>query len=58
VGQDSVVVFDFASGKFLRVTTELHRLNGQAVLLLPLRADRTEQQVVDDVAAPQQIYLR
>jgi DNA-binding beta-propeller fold protein YncE len=35
VGRDSAVVFDFASGKFLRVATELPRLNGQAVLLLP-----------------------
>jgi DNA-binding beta-propeller fold protein YncE len=35
VGRDSVVAFDFPSGKFLRVVAELRRLNGQAVLLLP-----------------------
>jgi DNA-binding beta-propeller fold protein YncE len=35
VGRDSVVAFDFASGKFLQVVTQLQRLNGQAVLLLP-----------------------
>jgi DNA-binding beta-propeller fold protein YncE len=35
VGQDHVVAFDFATGKFLGVIAELPRLNGQAVLLLP-----------------------
>jgi DNA-binding beta-propeller fold protein YncE len=35
VGRDSVVAFDFPSGKFLGVAAELDRLNGQAVLLLP-----------------------
>jgi DNA-binding beta-propeller fold protein YncE len=35
VGQDHVVAFDFPAGKFLGVIAELHRLNGQAVLLLP-----------------------
>jgi hypothetical protein len=35
VGRDSVVAFDFPSGKFLGVAAELRRLNGQAVLLLP-----------------------
>jgi len=34
VGQDHVVVFDFPTGRFLGVAAELHRLNGQAVLLL------------------------
>ena len=35
VGRNSVVAFDFPSGKFLGVAAELQRLNGQAVLLLP-----------------------
>jgi len=35
VGRNSVVTFDFPSGKFLGVAAELQRLNGQAVLLLP-----------------------
>jgi len=35
VGRNSVVAFDFPSGKFLGVSAELQRLNGQAVLLLP-----------------------
>ena len=35
VGRDHVVAFDFPAGKFLGVIAELHRLNGQAVLLLP-----------------------
>jgi DNA-binding beta-propeller fold protein YncE len=35
VGQDHVVAFDFPTGKFLGVSAELRRLNGQAVLLLP-----------------------
>lgn len=35
VGRNSVVAFDFPSGKFLRVAAKLERLNGQAVLLLP-----------------------
>jgi hypothetical protein len=34
VGQDHVVAFDFATGRFLGVIAELRRLNGQAVLLL------------------------
>jgi len=34
VGQDHVVAFDFPTGRFLGVTTELRKLNGQAVLLL------------------------
>ena len=34
VGRDSVVAFDFPSGKFLGVAADLSRLNGQAVLLL------------------------
>ena len=37
VGRDSVVAFDFPTGKFLGVAAELQRLNGQAVLLLPWR---------------------
>jgi len=35
VGRDHVVAFDFPTGKFLGVTAELRRLNGQALLLLP-----------------------
>jgi DNA-binding beta-propeller fold protein YncE len=35
VGRDSVVAFDFQSGRFLGVAAELPRLNGQAVLLVP-----------------------
>ena len=34
VGQDHVVAFDFPTGRFLGVITELQRLNGQAVLPL------------------------
>jgi DNA-binding beta-propeller fold protein YncE len=34
VGQDHVVAFDFATGRFLGVIAELRKLNGQAVLLL------------------------
>jgi DNA-binding beta-propeller fold protein YncE len=34
VGQDHVVAFDFPTGTFLGVIAELHRLHGQAVLLL------------------------
>jgi DNA-binding beta-propeller fold protein YncE len=34
VGRDHVVAFDFSTGKFLGVIAELHRLNGQAVLLV------------------------
>jgi DNA-binding beta-propeller fold protein YncE len=34
VGQDHVLAFDFPTGRFLGVIAELHRLNGQAVLLL------------------------
>jgi DNA-binding beta-propeller fold protein YncE len=34
VGQDHVVAFDFPTGRFLGVTAELRKLNGQAVLLL------------------------
>jgi len=34
VGQDHVIAFDFPTGRFLGVTTELRKLNGQAVLLL------------------------
>src|SRR5580698_6767508 len=34
VGRDHVVAFDFPTGKFLGVIAELHRLHGQAVLLL------------------------
>ncbi len=34
VGQDHVVAFDFPAGRFLGVTAELRKLNGQAVLLL------------------------
>jgi hypothetical protein len=30
-----VVVFDFASGRFLGVVVQLERLNGQAIVLLP-----------------------
>jgi DNA-binding beta-propeller fold protein YncE len=33
-GRDHVVAFDFPTGRFLGVIAELHRLNGQAVLLL------------------------
>jgi DNA-binding beta-propeller fold protein YncE len=35
VGQNHVIAFDFPTGKFLGVSAELSRLNGQAVLLLP-----------------------
>jgi DNA-binding beta-propeller fold protein YncE len=35
VGQDHVIAFDFATGKFLGVIAELRRLNGQALLFLP-----------------------
>jgi DNA-binding beta-propeller fold protein YncE len=35
VGQNHVVAFDFPTGKFLGVSAELNRLNGQAILLLP-----------------------
>jgi DNA-binding beta-propeller fold protein YncE len=35
VGRNHIVAFDFSTGKFLGVIAELHRLNGQAVLLLP-----------------------
>jgi len=34
VGRDHVVAFDFPTGRFLGVTAELRKLNGQAVLLL------------------------
>ena len=34
-GRNSVLAFDFPSGKFLGIAAELQRLNGQAVLLLP-----------------------
>jgi DNA-binding beta-propeller fold protein YncE len=34
VGRDQVIAFDFLTGRFLGVVAELHRLNGQAVLLL------------------------
>jgi hypothetical protein len=35
VGQDHVVAFDFASGRFTGVVVHLARLNGQALVLLP-----------------------
>jgi DNA-binding beta-propeller fold protein YncE len=35
VGRNHVVAFDFRTGQFLGVIAELHRLNGQAVLLVP-----------------------
>ena len=35
VGKDHVVGFDFASGRFLGVITQLTRLHGQALVLLP-----------------------
>jgi hypothetical protein len=35
VGRDHIVAFDFPTGRFLGVTAELQRLNGQAVLPLP-----------------------
>jgi hypothetical protein len=35
VGRDHVVAFDFPTGKFLGPISELRRLNGQALLLLP-----------------------
>lgn len=35
VGEDHVVAFDFAAGRFLGVVVELARLNGQALLLVP-----------------------
>jgi DNA-binding beta-propeller fold protein YncE len=35
VGRNHIVAFDFSTGQFLGVIAELHRLNGQAVLLLP-----------------------
>jgi DNA-binding beta-propeller fold protein YncE len=34
VGHDHVIAFDFPTGRFLGVTAELQKLNGQAVLLL------------------------